>query len=713
VVLPKVYNGKNRTFFFATYEPLRQLSSYLTGPTFARVPTDLELGGDFSQSVLYDSKGAQLPYPQLYNHFSRDSNGTLRYLPNPNYNPALAVSGKNPLYQYTGFGMFNPNDPNPARVGRVLVDSSGRSYVNPAAAAMARALYPRPAFPMITSGSYAGSNYAYFPETNNNDNRYSAKIDHKINDMHLVTGKFNIQPLFADRYYRDPVGMPGTSDTSLSRQGAVTVASVLRPNLVNEFRGGFVWGNFARNFPSTLLNQDQTTKYLDLGGAGKGVPNPLGFGIANFYEGGGPTGNQVGFDRLGINGIQNISRNTEATYSVSDDLSWIRGSQTVKLGFSGGLQQSNVAAQGYGYLAGGRWNFRGTGINASSVGLTANGAPGIDGALPADATAQAARTGDNFAAFLEGVPTNALMYDNVAQPYYYRWMNAGAYVQDDWKIRPNLTLNIGVRYQFQSPRWEKYNRQGQLNLNRLEANPFNSNLPSPVFEFGGFGGRARYLTPAHYRDFEPRFGFAWTPNTGWNSSKRLVVRGGYGITHSILTGRSRYPYPNIGGKLDAYRSYTVILGTTDLNNPSNAGGCGLAICDPSIPGQFGYNNMVPAADPSLFILPANGEIHPGDAPRTVNGIPQQDKRYPNTGFTFAQNSRTPMVQNYSLEVQYEVMRDTVLTIGGRGSPTPASLRATTAPAGASCWWTRRLRARSTGPESLSWSADFPADCNSD
>lgn len=627
------------------------------------MPTEREIQGDFSQSFTYDAAGNALPYPQMYNHFSKDADGTLRYLKNPNFNPNLPANGNNPMFQYL-FGpanLFNPNDPDPARRGRVLVDALGRSYVNPVAAKIAQQLYPKANLPLITSGPNAGANYAYFPNTNNTDDRYSLKMDQKIGNAHTVYGRYTYQPLYADRYFRDPSTNPGTSDTSRSRQILVSGTSILSPRLVNEARAGYVYGNFARNFPSQFLNRDGANEFLNIGGAGAGFPNLLGFGVPDFYSAGGPAGNQVGFGRLGMNGIQNVGRNTEHNYTLSNDLTWTLGRHTIKTGLLAGLQQSNAAAPGYGYLAGGRWNFAGSTANGDAVGCSA---PGATTSLPSDCRNATARTGDNFGAFLLGVPNSLFAYENVAQPYYYRWWNLGSYVQDDWKVRRNLTINIGLRHQYQSPRWEKFNRQGTLNLNRLEPNPYNGNQPSPVFEFAGYDGRSKYLTPARYFDFEPRFGFAWQP---FADRKSFVVRGGYGITHSILTGRNRVPFPNLGGKVDAHRQYNVAFGTTDLFNPSNIGGCGLAICSSDVPAQFGYNNVVYQPDPTLFQITGNGLIRPGDSLRVVNGAPVQDRRYAQTGFVFDPKSRTPVIQSFSFEIQSEVMKETILTVGWRGS----------------------------------------------
>jgi len=671
VVVPKVYDGRNKTFFLATYEPTRQLSGYVAGANFIRVPTDLELKGDFSQSYTYDSAGVQRPYPLLYNHFSQDSSGTLHYLPNSNFNPSQPASAANPRYAYVfANNLFNPGGTG-AALGHILVDASGKSLVNPASAKIASMLYPRTAFPIITSGANAGSNYAYFNKTFNTDNRYTGRIDQYVGDKHRIFVRYTYQPLYADREQYSLVGNPGTSDTSLSSNAVASISSSIRPTMINEFRVGVVNSNFSRNFPSNYLNTDGTSPFLDLGGSGKGTPNPLGFGIANFMKASASANNQKSWGELGQDGVQNIGRNTEASFSASDALHWVQGNRTWHFGFEGNELQSNAAASGYGYQSGGAFSQSGS-ITSDAMGCSVS-VPVGSSQLPSDCRSATARTGDSFASFLVGVPANPLMYENIAQPYYYRWINAGLYVQNDWKVASNFTLNLGVRWQLQTPRWEKYNRQGQLDLNNLVANPFvkdaaGNPLPAPVFNFAGTNGHSKYLTPIHYGDFEPRVGFAWVPKFNWNDSHRFVVRGGYGISHSPLTGNGRQPFPNLGSKLDAFRAYNVAYGTNDLFNPGNAGGCGLALCDPSTPMQFGYNNILFSPDPTLYQFPTGGQLRPGDvAANSLPGNPAQDKRYGTTGWVFDQSSRNPMLQTYSLQLQYELLHNTVLTLGYQGS----------------------------------------------
>lgn len=115
----------------ASYEPTRQLASNPGGPSFTRVPSEREINGDFSKSLDYfrNAHGAvrSEPTPLLYNQFIRRSDGTLALCPNHQFNPALPTSATNFFYQYRNFPLFNPNDPDPARRGRVLVDERGQS----------------------------------------------------------------------------------------------------------------------------------------------------------------------------------------------------------------------------------------------------------------------------------------------------------------------------------------------------------------------------------------------------------------------------------------------------------------------------------------------------------------------------------------------------------------------------------------------------------
>lgn len=672
VWIPKVYKGKDRTFFFVSYEPTRQLASSTGGPTFSRIPTERELNGDFSQSLVY-FRNAQTgairtePYALLYRQFERQANGTLAYINNPGFNPALPISGTNSRFLFGGFELFNPSDPDPARRGRVLVDALGRSYVNPVAQRIARELYPAPNIPFGASQDNPGANFAFFRKTEFEDDRYTVRLDHRLTEKHQIFGRYTFQPQFGSRFQRDPFQAGLISDKNQSRQITTTLTSTFNASTVNELRLNYVYGNFGRNFPEAIIDRDWTSEFLKLGGAGDGSPNILGYGMARFWNNAAPTGvsgQQSGspFDALGFLQPQDVGKNVEHRYGITDDYSIIKGNLTMKLGFSGNLLMLNQGNLGIGSLGGGRYDF-GRG-QTNQTNCSSNPLPVTIPGCTNDPFG-----GDPFASYLLGVPSGLqVQTENLSNSYYYRWMTWGAYMQNDWRVRRNLTLNIGLRYQYQSPRWEKNNFQGVLNLQRLEPNPFRNNLPAPVFEFAGFEGRSRYLVNPQKLDFEPRFGFAWTPDFG---KSKLVVRGGYGITHAQLMGDDREPLPNIGSQtFGGYRSISYLLGTNDYLPPTNTATCGLAICDPRIPMQFGFNNAVLAQDPTMFIIPPGGAIRPGDLAATRATRPGeaiQDLRYQATGVVGFPNFRTPRIHNYSFLLEYEFMRNTVLRTGYQGS----------------------------------------------
>lgn len=679
VWLPKVYNGKNRTFFMASYEPTRQVASNPGGPSFTRVPTEREINGDFSQSLVYfrnaDGSVRSEPTALLYNQFIRRSDGTLALRPNPQFNPALPASATNFIYQYRNFSLFNPNDPDPARRGRVLVDERGQSYVNPVSQRIMRELYPGPN--IADPGQIAnllGANFAFFRQTIYNDDRYTVKIDHNLTDNHRLTGRWTEQPQYGNRRQRDVIQNGLISDSNLARQYMLTLTSTPRPTMTNEFRANYVHGNFGRNFPEPLLNEDWANKYMDIGGPGVGRVNLLGYGMPRFYDGGAlfgvsgqPSG--AGFDQLGFAQPQDVGKNTEHSYSLTDDFSWVRGSMTWKLGFSASHLQLNQSALGVGSLVGGRyfWNRNQTAEQACATNPLGGVAP--------DCAAQVFG-GDKLASFMLGIPEGTqVQTENLAVPYYYRWLNLGGYVQNDWKVSPNLTLNIGLRYQFQSPRWEKFNRQGQSNLSRLEPNPFirdlaGNPLPAPVFEYAGIDGRSRYINSAVKDVFEPRIGFAWTPGFAWNSSRKFVIRGGYGLTHGTLMGNDREPIPNLGSQTaTGFRQISNLLGSNDILSPGNFATCGLARCnDSAVPMQFGFNNPVLAPDSTLFTVPANGLIRPSDQAQPFStGAPRQNVLYNSTGVVGNPGFKMPTIHTYSVQFEYEVMPATVMRLGYQGS----------------------------------------------
>src|SRR5439155_26259280 len=132
--------------------------------------------------------------------------------------------------------------------------------------------------------------------------------------------------------------------------------------------------------------------------------------------------------------------NIEQRYDISDIVYWTHGNKTWKFGVD--LQDSRLTATPFFAASGGRWQFRVVNTSSNRSTTTANG-------------------GNQIASLLIVVP-NSVDLRPALFDYDYRWKSYAAFVQNDWKVKPNLTLNLGLRYSLQTPRAEKHNNQGVI-----------------------------------------------------------------------------------------------------------------------------------------------------------------------------------------------------------------------------------------------------------
>lgn len=137
-------------------------------------------------------------------------------------------------------------------------------------------------------------------------------------------------------------------------------------------------------------------------------------------------------------------------------------------------------------------------------------------------------TGVDFADFLLGVPSSYTQADS--QSFYNRNYYLGAFAQDSWRVRPNLTLNYGLRWDV-LPAWhEKYNQIQTLALG--EQSIVYPGAPAGLI-FPGDPGIPSTLAPTRYNRFSPRIGLAWSPRAG-----KTVIRAGFGIFYTAFEGLS-------------------------------------------------------------------------------------------------------------------------------------------------------------------------------
>ena len=223
--------------------------------------------------------------------------------------------------------------------------------------------------------------------------------------------------------------------------------------------------------------------------------------------------------------VSTLGTSLEQQYQIADNIYITKGASTWKFGVD--LSRALLNAESLYSIAGGNYQFRFVQTDNNGTGGT-----------------QATIGGNPVASFLLGVP-NSVVLANTAIPYYYRWAAGAAYIQNDWKIRPNLTLNIGVRYSLQLPP-QRAQQPARLPRSRHWRKPFQLSTPCQLAELQrprprppGFPSsrrlrrsRSRSPATAAARPISPRF-------AGWISSPRFGFAYTPPIPGTELLGRTR------------------------------------------------------------------------------------------------------------------------------------------------------------------------------
>jgi hypothetical protein len=466
VVIPKIYNGRNRTFFFLGIEPLRQ---YTQLSAFARVATALERRGDFSQSV-YNSLTSQ-PV-EIFQHFQTGSSKQI-------------VEPAN-----TAYPQF-PNNIIPAS----MISPIGQNILG---------LEPLPNMPL----NAVNQNYSVFRNVRNTDNRFSVRVDQVITSNNRLSFRISQAPTKGVRFFQGGLAENVPQDVSTGTNAVLSDTHTWGGNKVNELRLGFNRSNIART---------QTDRQLAINGFQQfGFPSYLDHGMPQI----------AGFDTQ----VQNIgsdpgSHEIDNFFQLTNMLSWTRGKHSLKAGFDFQAPQQNLVDYNN---VGGVWSFSSGQTNIGSGNTTT--VLGIPNAT----------TGSAFASILLGYPGSVSIAPAVI-PYQYRWKYYAGFLQDDIKVTPRLTVNIGVRYQIEVPRSEKYHKQGYF-VDQTVTLPSGAQQQGYI-QLDGLGGAPNTLWPTRYNNFEPRVGFAYR-------LPRLipglqVLRGGYAISHIPTNGLFSSAIPDL------------------------------------------------------------------------------------------------------------------------------------------------------------------------
>ncbi len=367
--------------------------------------------------------------------------------------------------------IYNPFSLNPATGKRTAFAGNiiPQSLISPVAKKLLAYYLP----PNLTAGS--GNNLSGSPRYVFNSDQFTVRSDYNLNQRNQ---------LFAQgSYLNAPVVSPGLFpgqgtnfplDTELVALGWTTTLSQSK---VNELRIGWT-----RN---SVFSQ---------GLAIPGVQSQLGI-TGTSDPNGVPGVNFTGYSGFGA--ASGMLGDTDNVYEFHDSFSWLHGNHQIK--FGGDLDYTRS-------------------VN-SSANATARGTYNFTGAFTAQlngGNATVAKTGDSFADFLLGVPTNGEAKG--MPPTHFKWWTISPYVQDTWKITPRLTANIGLSwFGNTSP-----SATDTTNRNLLHSFDFNTGLPT-FAALGQINGQLYRMTRTN---FAPRLGFSYAIDD------KTVLRAGYGMYYT-------------------------------------------------------------------------------------------------------------------------------------------------------------------------------------
>jgi hypothetical protein len=440
------------------------------------------------------------------------------------------------------------------------------NLINPAAKAL---LSDTSLYPLPTNNNLI-NNYQYSTASYISSDQGDFKLDWRPTDHDYFSGRYsngrqdrpgvNTFPLLYNSFNIAPF-----------QNGVLNYTRTLSPNLVNELRFGV--NNIMLDNGGADKGLGDIAQKVGIQNAGSGLL-AIGQGVA----GGSAFAYATGFGNANI-GIQQLFANT--TYHTADNFTVVHGRHMMKMGGQVLRQQINTFYSGNN----GRSGF----INFSGR-FTAQNAQNPTGTQIGEAD------------FLLGLPTD-LGRGLSTGTWGQRGTIYGVYFQDDWRATNNLTLNLGLRWEYHSPWVEVADRQSNFGL-------FSGQL-----ELAGKDGNSRALYSPFKKDFQPRIGFAYTPGL---LARKMVIRGAYTIS-SFLEGTGtnlRLPLnPPFNSEFQAlYNTPAFSLPPTTLDqglaglNPKNPFiGATLRVWDPLVrPANAQQWNIS-----TEFALPANNSLTVG------------------------------------------------------------------------------------------------------
>jgi hypothetical protein len=495
VFVPHFYNGKDKTFFTLQYERWNEISP--------------------------SSTKTSVPSPQWY---TPDANGNydfsnLVYATTSGYAPISLLDPKN--ISFVGGGWvrvpFGPTDTiNPTPKANVIPGSR----VNPVALKMLQSFYPQPNTQTAAGSNPFANNYTYTNATTNQYRNVLAKIDHNL----TANDRFSLHYGYWERFeVRDGNGLLGAGESGLlphtERSNTFTVEEThtFTPNLIFDFRS------------NVIVRYDNVNNGPHVNPSTIGINNPQSLGAAGESEI--PWFNLSEFASPGATGSGGWVGHQ---LSIVPSLTWIKGKHAIRTGLDTRFMQQITA--------------------------TLNGGPEFDIDRTWTQTSCCGSwdpaSGNSIASMLLGNATGGKNVINA--PQFWSDHYWAPFIQDDWKVTPKLTLNLGVRWDIFPSETERHNAT-ESNFSTTMVNPISSQVSVPGYSqllggvtYAGVNGRARGFFPTTWDNIQPRFGFAYAVDN------KTAIRGGFGESMQ----NPQYNTPN-----DGFSSNTPYQGS-DPNYPN-------------------------------------------------------------------------------------------------------------------------------------------------
>ncbi len=485
VLIPHLYNGKNKLFFLAGYEQINDITPNTSYNTYSD-PNPAWITGDFSTATYWNSMTQSLQPLTIYDPLT-----PLHTVVDPN--DGLTKQAHDP---------FPGNKIPSSRIDPVATNIL--SYLS----------YLKPNVNPGTGYAPWTNNYQNLQVENDHWRNIVVKIDYKLNDANSLSFHWTHQArsIFANW----GVGAPQSDPANGNGQGVAPAAQtyvaqwthIFKPNLLlnvsasalnfdnNQLEGSTLPYNVTSKlgFASAFYNQlENNNHFLDI--TSNGLPN-----TQNFVE--------LGASWLGYSGDRHA-------LDFLPTLTYIKGAHTIRAGVNVNFSQ---------------WD-NPKGNNGNGFNFSSNFTNEFGGGTANNTDAPGYTSGVSIASLLLGYPNSGTMnwdtFQFWSQHYFAPW------VQDDWKITRKLTLNLGLRWDFTTPETERFNKMDGA-FNQTVLNPVssmiaagsaalgtNTNLQGGL-TFAGVNGQSRGAYKMNMLDIQPRLGFAYA------ISDKMTIRGGIG-----------------------------------------------------------------------------------------------------------------------------------------------------------------------------------------